>query len=151
VKSPSEFSVISKGDNVMGVTKDLFVEKFMTKFPHTIGVDQPLVQAEKMMRQYGVHHLPVLDGGHLVGILSDRDIKLVETLPDVNPEEVKVEEAYTPDPIQVSPMSSLSEVSEKMLKNRAGSVLVTDHGKLVGIFTWMDALKALMEVARAQK
>ncbi len=119
------------------------IQKFMTPMPHTIGKDQPLARAEQMMRDLRIRHLPVLDGGRLVGILSDRDIKLVETLKDVDPEAVLVEEAFSPDPYIVSPKANLKEVCATMAEKRYGCVLIEENHKLVGIFTWVDALRAL--------
>jgi len=122
------------------------VQKYMTVMPHTIGKDQTLASAEKMMNSHQIRHLPVLDGGRLVGILSDRDVKLVETFKDVDPEKVKVEEAFSPDPYIVSPSTPLNEICETMASKRFGCVLIEDNHKLVGIFTWVDALKAFGEL-----
>ncbi|GIL18527.1 MAG: hypothetical protein BroJett040_22780 [Oligoflexia bacterium] len=122
------------------------ISKFMTTLPHTVGTDTTLDKAEKMMNEYRVRHLPVLHGGELVGILTDRDIKMVETFKDVNPKEVKVEDAYTPDPFIVSPHSPLSEVCDQMAHHKYSCVLVVDNKKLVGIFTWVDALNAMKEL-----
>lgn len=122
------------------------VSKYMTTQPHTIGSDQTLVKAEKMMREYQIRHLPVLKGGELVGILSDRDLKLIETLKDVDPETVMVDEAFTPDPFVISPSSDLSEVCAEMASHKYGCALVCDNHKLVGIFTWVDALHAFNEL-----
>lgn len=122
------------------------ISKFMTTLPHTVGTDTTLDKAEKMMNEYRVRHLPVLHGGELVGILTDRDIKMVETFKDVNPKEVKVEDAYTPDPFIVSPHSQLAEVCDQMAHHKYSCVLVVDNKKLVGIFTWVDALNAMKEL-----
>lgn len=119
------------------------IQKYMTTIPHTIGADQTLAKAEKMMSEFHIRHLPVLHGGELVGILSDRDVKLVESFKDVDPQKVKVDEAYTPDPYITSPGASLEAVCAEMVTHRYGCVLVCDNKKLVGIFTWVDALKAL--------
>ncbi len=118
------------------------IQKYMTTVPHTIGSDQTLAKAEKMMNEYHIRHLPVLEGGKLIGILSDRDVKLVESFRDVDPEKVTVDEAYTPDPYITSPSANLEEVCAEMVAHRYGCVLVCDNKKLVGIFTWVDALKA---------
>ncbi len=122
------------------------VRKYMTTAPHTIGYDQPLVKAERMMNEFRIRHLPVLNGGKLVGILTDRDVKLVESFKDVDSAKVKVEEAFTPEPYITSPEASLADVCAQMAAHRYGCVLVCDNQKLVGIFTWVDALKAFDEL-----
>jgi len=122
------------------------ISKYMTTTPHTIGAEQTLEKAEKLMNEYRIRHLPVLSGGKLVGILSDRDIKLVETFKDVDASKVLVDEAYSPQPYIASPNASLNEVCAQMVLHRYGSVLVVDNHKLVGIFTWVDALKAFDEL-----
>lgn len=122
------------------------IGKYMTTVPHTIGADQNLTKAGKLMGELRVRHLPVLQGGRLVGILSDRDVRLVESFRDVDPDKVLVEEAFTPDPYVVTPQASLSEVCSEMSRNKYGCVLVCDNHKLVGIFTWIDALNAFEEL-----
>lgn len=122
------------------------ISKYMTTLPHTIGADQTLDKASKMMSEFRIRHLPVLSGGKLVGILSDRDVRLVESFKDVDPEVVKVDEAYTPEPYITSPSSSLADVCEQMATKKFGCALVCDNHKLVGIFTWVDALSALNEL-----
>lgn len=119
------------------------VQKYMTVMPHTIGSDQPLTKAESMMTEYRVRHLPVLSGGRLVGILSDRDVRLVESFRDVDPEKVTVEEAYTPEPYITKPDAPLNQVCSEMAAHKYGCALIVDNHKLVGIFTWVDALKAM--------
>lgn len=122
------------------------IEKFMTTAPQTIGADISLAKAEKLMGEMRVRHLPVLDGGRLVGILSDRDIKLVESFKDVDPEAVTVREAFHEEPYSVSPKAPLAEVCAEMAAHKYSSVLVVDNHKLVGIFTWVDALNAMKEL-----
>ena len=122
------------------------ISKYMTTLPHTIGADQTLEKAEKMMNDYRVRHLPVLEGGKLVGILTDRDVKLVESFRDVDPTKVTVDEAYTPDPFIISPQSTLANVCSEMAMHKYGCALVCDNHKLVGIFTWVDALRAFNEL-----
>jgi acetoin utilization protein AcuB len=119
------------------------IEKYMTTSPHSIGADQPLVKAEKMMREFKIRHLPVLDGGKLIGIISDRDVKFIESFKDVDPESIKVIEACSEELYIVSPKAPLNEVCSEMAHHKYGSVLVVDNNKLVGIFTWIDGLQAL--------
>lgn len=122
------------------------ISKFMTTMPHTIGPDQTLAKADKLMSDLRIRHLPVLEAGKLIGILSERDLKLVETFKDVDPEEMTIEEAFTRDPFVVSPESLLSDVCAEMAAHKYGCALVCDNKKLVGLFTWVDALKAMNEL-----
>lgn len=122
------------------------IDKYMTSAPITIGAEQSLEKAAKLMHEHRIRHLPVLKGGQLVGILSDRDIKMVTSLKDVDPTKVLVDEALTSDPFTVSPKAALNEVCAQMAEHKYGSVLVLDNHKLVGIFTWVDALYAFQEL-----
>ncbi|WP_413289894.1 CBS domain-containing protein [Bdellovibrio sp. HCB337] len=134
-----------------GSLQEATVDKFMTVSPQTIGADQTLAKADKLMRQHQIRHLPVLDAGRLVGILSDRDIKLVESFKDVDPEIMTVSEAYTEEPFSVSPKTPLAEVCAKMAQRKYGSVLIVENNKLVGIFTWIDALNAMNSLIDEEK
>lgn len=122
------------------------VDHYMTTSPHTIGHDQKLTQAHRMMRDHHIRHLPVLQGGKLVGVLSDRDLHLVETLRDVDPDRVLVEEAMSPTVFTVSPRAQLDEVVAEMAQHKYGSAIVVDHDKVVGVFTTIDALRAFADL-----
>ena len=122
------------------------IRAFMTPNPHSIGRDQPLAVAQDRMRALGVRHLPVLDAGKLVGILSQRDALFIETLRDVDPAKVSVEEAMTCDVYLVSPETRLAEVAATMADHKYGCAVVMNGPQLAGIFTTIDALRALMTV-----
>ena len=122
------------------------IHEFMTPTPLTIGADQMLSQAHEMMREHGIRHLPVLVGGRLEGILSDRDLSLVETLRDVEPSKVTVEEAMTAVVYTVAPDAPLDEVAAHMAEHRLGSAVVLRGGKVAGVFTAVDGLRALADV-----
>jgi acetoin utilization protein AcuB len=119
------------------------IERFMTKTPHTIGHRQTLAAAHRLMNDHGIRHLPVLDSGKLVGILSQHDLHLIETLRDVKPEEVEVNEAMTPTPFTVSARASLRKVASEMAAHKYGSAVVMEKDRVVGVFTTIDALRAL--------
>ena len=125
----------------------LTVEKYMTPSPHSIGREQTLAEARHRMHEWGVRHLPVLHGGHLVGVLSDRDITLVETVPGVDAKEVKVDEAMTEVPYTVAADSALHEVARYMCDEKIGTAVVMSGEKLEGVFTTTDALRALADLA----
>jgi acetoin utilization protein AcuB len=127
------------------------VGRYMTPSPITVGARQTLSAAHRLMCQNGIRHLPVLDGGRLVGVLSIRDLHWLESLPNVDPNLVAVEEAMTPDPMTVSPGSALEKVATQMAEHRYGSAVVVDKGKVVGVFTTIDALHALVGLLRKEK
>ncbi|WP_240807022.1 CBS domain-containing protein [Polyangium spumosum] len=126
-------------------TKNPTVADYMTRSPHSIGFDQTLVQAHKLMREHDIRHLPVLRGGRLVGILSERDLAFVEALRDVDSAKVTVEEAMTPLPYTIAPDASLGAVAREMAEHRYGSAVVMREGHVVGVFTTTDALRALAD------
>lgn len=126
------------------------IQKFMTTQPHSIGREQPMAVAHKMMREHHFRHLPVLDAGKLVGILSDRDLHLIETLKDVDPEKVQVEDAMSTGVYAVEPDAPLDEVVAMMAEKKYGCAVVMQNQKLVGIFTTVDACRAFAELLHSR-
>ena len=123
------------------------ISKYMTAMPHSIEPHQTLEAAKKKMSSLGVRHLPVLSATHVVGILTERDIDLLSAFKDVNMAEAKVEDAMLSNPYSVDPHATVDAVAAHMAENRIGSALVVqDNGKLVGIFTYVDALRCLAEL-----
>jgi acetoin utilization protein AcuB len=120
------------------------VADYMTRSPHTIGRDQTLARAHELMNQHRIRHLPVLEGGQLVGMLSQRDLYFVETLDSTPRDEIKVDEAMTQDVFEVEEGTSLAEVASEMLRKKHGCAVVSDGGKIVGVFSTIDALRALL-------
>ena len=121
---------------------------FMTPFPYSIEIDEPLAQARKMMREGHFRHLPVTSGGNMVGVVTDRDIKLLLGPECGNPDEheLKVRDAYVDRPCVVPASTPVAAVARTMAEHHIGSAIVTKHDKLVGIFTITDACRALAEV-----
>lgn len=125
--------------------KQLTIRDYMTESPHTIGSEQSLAKAHALMREFGIRHLPVLHGGKLAGMVTVRDLHLVETLKDVDPESVRVEEAMTSEPYVVEPTALLRAVASEMAERKLGSAIVVDGKKVVGVFTTVDGLRALAD------
>jgi acetoin utilization protein AcuB len=128
------------------ITKDLTIAQRMTKTPQLIGTEQSLRTAHDLMHRHGIRHLPVLHGGKLIGVVSQRDLHLVETLRDVDPEVVPVEEAMSQDVYAVSPKTPLKEVVHEMAERKLGSAVVVEGTTVVGVFTTVDALQVLAEM-----
>jgi len=126
------------------------VDKYMTASPHTIGIDQPLSHAHQLMSKYKIRHLPVLSAGKLVGVLTDRDLHLVETLKDVVPDKVAVEDAMTVNPYSVTPDTPLDQVASQMAEHKYGCAVVLEGGHVVGVVTTVDLARVLAETLRAR-
>lgn len=122
------------------------LQKFMTTTPLFINKDAPLLDAAKMMQTNQIRHLPVMYNNKVEGILSETDINLIRGLKFANMETLRVLDCYSPNAYCVSPNSRLDDVLNAMAEHKYGCVVVTDHEKLVGIFTWIDALKAASEL-----
>ena len=117
----------------------------MTPCPHTIGSDQTLAQAHKIMRERNLRHLPVLRGGKLIGVLSQRDLLFTETLAGVDIHIDSVTDAMTPDVYTAHPEDAVRDVARVMAARKYGCAVVVENGRLLGIFTVTDALRHLAE------
>ena len=124
------------------------VRQYMTPSPHTIVRNQSVSVAHRLMREQDIRHLPVLEVANhqVVGILSERDILLVESFPGVNPTDLRVEEAMIPNPYSVTPEAPLAEVVATLLERGIGSAIVVEGDKVSGVFTTVDALRALSDL-----
>ena len=122
------------------------VREHMTPSPHTIARTQSMSAARQTMRAHDVRHLPVLDGGRIVGIVSERDLLLIASIPGVNPTNVSVEEAMVQDVFTANPDTPIGEVIETMIERKLGSAIVTEGERVIGVFTTIDALRALHQL-----
>ena len=126
------------------------IERFMTPSPHSIGAEQTLKRAQDVMREHAIRHLPVLHGGALVGVLTDRDVHLVETLKDVDPRLVTVSDAMSTSVYAVTAETALHDVAAEMAEHKYGSAIVMKGQKVIGIFTTVDACRALADLLHAK-
>jgi len=122
------------------------IQKYMTTSPHSIGRDQTLAVAHSILGKYGIRHLPVLEGGTLLGVVSQRDLQMLETLKDVDPLTISVEEAMSSAVYAVSPDAPLDEVAATMAEKKLGCAVVMQNHHVVGMFTTVDACRALSEL-----
>ncbi len=115
----------------------------MTMTPRTIEANQPIVAARRIMREYGVRHLPVVDDrGRLVGVISERDIHVAQV---ASADRMMVEEIMAAKPYAVAPNLLLQQVVRNMAAKKLGSAVVMDHGRVLGVFTTTDALDVLAD------
>lgn len=120
------------------------VQNYMTRSPHCVGKWVELSEALSMMRELEVRHLPVEENGLLVGSLSRRN--LMAALASPMAKTLTIGDIMEPDPYLVAPDADLAEVVEAMASDRIGSAIVTLDEKVVGIFTTVDACRALHEI-----
>lgn len=124
-------------------TVALTIGDVMTPQPLTIGREQKLVTAHQMMAENGIRHLPVLEHGALVGIVSQRDLYFVETIAGVDKLTDKVEDAMTIDTRTFAPETPLTDVAREMFEEKLGCAVIIERDRVIGIFTGMDALRLL--------
>jgi len=128
------------------------IKSIMTAFPYSISAEAPINEATAFMREQQIRHLPVTDNGELVGVISDRDIKLVLG-PDFaypDPEKMTVADAMIREPYIVDLDERADTVLDHMARHHLGSAVVTRHDKLAGMFTTSDACKAFADFLREQ-
>lgn len=121
------------------------IDQVMTKQPFTVGREQTLDTAHQIMRKRKVRHLPVLEGGKVVGVLSERDLYFLESIAGVDARKDRVEDAMTAEVYGVAPDALVTEVAAYMARRRYGCAVVMDGAQPVGIFTAIDALRILGE------
>jgi acetoin utilization protein AcuB len=122
----------------------------MTATPRTVDSDASLAQAHEIMREEGFRHLPVLERGKLAGLISQRDLHLMETLRDVDPQTVRVHEAMVTHPYFVGPEARLDEVVAEMADHKFGAAVVMEESRVIGMFTTVDALRAFVDFLRGE-
>ena len=124
--------------------------------------DATVKEAAHLMHERRIRHLPVTGPGRgLIGILTDRDIRqaLPSRATSLSVREINhlltkltVEEVMTPDPYAPSPDTPLADVVRTMTERRIGSAVIVDKGRVVGVFTTTDAMRALLgEQERGQR
>ena len=123
----------------------------MTATPVCVQLDADLADAVDLMEQHNIRHLPVMDGDTLTGVVTDRDLGMIESLLPEEWESICVAEAMTPEPYTVQPDAALWEVAKHMAREKFGCAVVTDErGAVVGLFTTSDALRVLADLAERE-
>lgn len=116
------------------------MKEVMSPAALTIGSTLPLKKAQSLMQEHDLRHLPVLEHGKVVGVLSDRDIRFAATVDKLDA--LTVEEAMTDTPYVVGQTDALPAVCAHMAEHKFGCAIIQEgEGTVVGIFTITDALK----------
>lgn len=121
------------------------VADFMTPDPHSIALDESLAAAENQMKRLRVRQLPVMQDSRLRGTISERDVALVRAL-ELDPHEVNLTEVLSVEPYTVSADAPLARVAHAMAAHRYNCAVVVKDGRVRGILTATDALRALAQL-----
>lgn len=124
----------------------LSVAEIMTRQPYTLGPDDSLLDARKLMAEHHIRHIPILCGdGNLVGLVSQRDILAAEDSSVISEKAGDAEEGYVAlSSIMTSPVQTVDEhaglrgTALHLQKNKMGCLPVLNEGRLVGIITDSD-------------
>jgi acetoin utilization protein AcuB len=126
----------------------------MTGAPISVPPDTPVLEARQLMTGHRIRHLLVESSGDLLGIITDRDIRL--NMPSQATSlsvwelnylltKLTVSEVMTRSVITIGPDRDARDAAEVMLEHKIGALPVVDHGKLVGILTETDLLRAFIK------
>jgi CBS domain-containing protein len=128
------------------------VRELMTKDVATVGRNDELNIADDVMTMKRVRHLPVLEEGRLVGMLSQRDLFHAALSTALNfgskaqkefLKTVPVKEVMTDEVLTIDPNADVKEAARRMIEHKIGCLPVVENGKLVGIVSETDLLRVI--------
>jgi len=132
----------------------MHVRDLMTTSPITVSPETPVLEARQLMVEKRIRHLLVVNGPKLVGIITDRDIRLNLPSPATSLSvweinyllaRMTVASSMTKNVVTVGPRQQAREAAQLMLDRRIGALPVVDGDGLVGIITETDVLRAFVK------
>ena len=136
----------------------MLIENWMTRRVASVKPLDSLQHAREVLEQHRINQLPVLSGAELVGIVTDRDVR--DAFPSVfdfaatgeshrekgatDPKKIAVESVMTPNVSTIGPQESIFAAARLMGERRIGALPVVAGGKVVGLLTRSDLLRALV-------
>lgn len=122
---------------------DMLVRGRMSRDVITVPPSATVADALDTLNANAIRHLPVVDGGRVVGILSDRDLRLALT---DRPDDASVSDVMSKDPLTVPPDAPVEDAAHLLVEHSVGCLPVVDDGELVGILTASDLLRSFVEL-----
>lgn len=134
----------------------MFVENRMTANPITINSTTTIADASEIMRNNKFRRLPVVEGGKLVGIVTDRDLRAVSASPATSLSifelnyllaKMKVKDIMQKKVITITPQAAVEEAAILMYNHRIGGLVVVDEeGTVAGVITETDIFKSFVDI-----
>ncbi|MCZ7664392.1 MAG: CBS and ACT domain-containing protein [Thermoleophilia bacterium] len=133
----------------------MLVRTWMSTDPITIVPSASMKEAAQLMSQSEIRHLPVVEKDRLVGIVTLNDIRRASPSPattfsvgEVNylVDQIQVRDIMTPDPVTVSPETTVEDAALLGYRHRFGCLPVIEGGRLVGIITQQDLFDIIMSI-----
>jgi acetoin utilization protein AcuB len=132
----------------------LRVRDSMTREVVTLGPKASAAEAWGLCQELGIRHLPIVEGGRLVGLVSDRDLR------DVSPPRgsggerdtlgwVRLGDIMSTDLVTIHPLDTIEHAAREIYERRIGCLPVVAEGGLVGIITSSDMMRTLIELVGA--
>lgn len=115
------------------------VRDLMTPGVATTQESASVVEAARLMREHDIGALPVMDNGHLVGVVTDRDLAMRVIADGRDPGTTHVGDVASHELVAVSPDESLDDARQRMAARQVRRLVVLDEeGRLVGMLAQAD-------------
>jgi acetoin utilization protein AcuB len=124
------------------MSKNMVINDYMTRPVHGITPDETLDVAARRMRDNDIRHLPVRNGGKVVGLITQRDVDIAKAVTKSTLGHTLVSDVMVQEPYCVESNANLRSVVREMAERKFSSaIIVTKEGNVEGIFTEIDALR----------
>lgn len=132
----------------------LRVRDAMTQDVETVGPEESAARAWGLCRERNIRHLPVVDGGRLIGIVSDRDLRDLSPPRDTPDQEntlgwVSIRDMMTTDVFTAHPLDTIDHAARVIYEHKFNCLPVVADGELAGIITSSDLVRTLVELIGA--
>jgi acetoin utilization protein AcuB len=135
-------------------TRQLTVADVMTKDPVTIGPEESLARGMEIMRMRGIRRIPIVMGDQLLGLLAEGDLKRAQpSILDSTPEafqrvmdETTVSRIMISNPVTITEDTPLAEAAHTLHSTKFGALPVMRNGRMIGILTDSDLIRALADL-----
>lgn len=131
----------------------MLVKEIMRSPAVGIAPETTLEDAYRTMREKGIRHLPVLESGRLVGVITDRDLRLATSslASSPFPPGSHVAQVMSREPLVADPLDPVEDAARRMRERKIGCLPVVEDQTVVGIITGLDLLDALMRMTGVDK